>query len=78
MTLPEIVQGPIAAEFGGDLFLLAAAKKPKPGPASCGITCTGPKGSTESCPKSPIKKKRTQDFQPTIEGWSAPPAARTC
>jgi len=77
VNLPEVVQGPIASEYGSDFFLLAATKK-KPGETkqSCGITCTGPKGDKLSCPK-PTKKK-AQDFQPNIPGWSASPYQRSC
>lgn len=76
--LPEIAQGPIAAEFGEDFFISAAAKKKNPPPIpTCGADCTNPKikASTESCP-APKPKKRAQDFHPVIQGWSEPPDAR--
>jgi hypothetical protein len=76
VTLPELIQGPIAAEFGEEFFLRAKKKKKDP-EQTCGLGCTNPKpkGITDSCPE-PVKKKKAQDFEPVIQGWSEPPATR--
>jgi hypothetical protein len=76
MTLPEVVQGPIAAEFSSNFYVIGAAKKKgDTGKPSCGVTCSRPVGTPDSCPTP--KKKKASDFQPMIPAWSEPPAART-
>lgn len=77
VTLPEIFQGPISAEFGEDLSLLAAAGRDDPTHETCGQDCTDPKQLPDSCPAPKKKERRSaQRFHPQVQEWSEPPVVR--
>jgi hypothetical protein len=83
MSMPNLLQGPIAVEYGEIALAIRADKKTdKNSTDSCGSDCTNPfdceKGllPKDSCPVIPGREKKYQAFTPALPGWSEPPAVR--
>ena len=85
MSMPDLLQGPIAVEYGEIALTIRANKKTDKNTTgeTCGSDCTNPgdcERGGDSCP-APVKEKepprKKKAFTPVVTGWSEPPAARS-
>jgi hypothetical protein len=81
-NMPEILWGTIALDYAETLRKFEASDKDKEKEQedTCGKSCSVPADSGKekekmSCPALP-EKPYARTFQPVVQGWSEPPAAR--